>query len=271
MIDVLILTKNEEVHIERCLNNLLKLTNSIYVLDSYSTDKTLQIVEGYTKNIFFRKFDNYSNQFNWAINEIKFKNEWILRIDADEFLSEELINELKFNILKSKKNTYGFYLKRVIHFLGKKIIYGDYFPTYIMRVWRKGYAFCSDDLVDEQLILKKGSALKLSNLLIEKNDKGLSFWINKHVNYANLESSNYHNYRKKNQIQISSQLKLKKYKIYYKFPIFLRPFIYFVYRLIIKRGYKDGLKGILFHFLQSLLYRFLVDILIFFKFFRIKK
>ena len=266
MIDALILTKNEDIHLDRCLNNISKLTNSIYILDSYSNDNTIKIANKYKAKIYYRKFDNYSFQFNWALNNIKFINNWVIRIDADEFLSDELIAEINKQILNVSSDINGFNLKRVIHFLGKKILYGGYFPTFILRVWRVNTVFCSNDLVDEQLILKKGKSINLSSLLIEKNNKGLYFWLKKHIKYADFESSNYHNYLKTKKIQTSSNLKHKKYFIYYNFLIFIRPFIYFIYRIILKKGYLDGLKGILFHFLQSFLYRLYVDILIFYKY-----
>ena len=101
-----ILTFNEEIHLLRCIKNLKKLTTNIYVIDSFSTDKTAEIARSESVKILFRKFDNHAEQINWTLSKIENDTEWVLRVDADEIISDELINEIKYiyevKIIESK-------------------------------------------------------------------------------------------------------------------------------------------------------------------------
>ena len=93
-LSVIILTFNEEIHIGRLLKNIGDWADEIFIVDSFSTDKTLEIAEKYGCKIFQHKFENQAQQFNWALDNLKIKNEWILRLDADEYLTEELKSEI---------------------------------------------------------------------------------------------------------------------------------------------------------------------------------
>ena len=91
-----ILTYNEEKHIERCILSLKKIAKKIVIVDSYSKDKTIKVARKYNVKIYKNKFLNHSQQVNWALSNIRFKTKWILRIDADEYLTIDL----KKNLLK---------------------------------------------------------------------------------------------------------------------------------------------------------------------------
>ena len=93
-VSVIILTYNEEIHIERLLKNIDDWAEEIFIVDSFSTDKTLEIAKKYGCKIFQHKFENQAQQFNWVLDNLKIKNEWILRLDADEYLTEELKKEI---------------------------------------------------------------------------------------------------------------------------------------------------------------------------------
>ena len=119
-VGIILLVYNEEIHLKRCLENLLLLTSNIYVVDSYSTDNTLDILNDYGIVYVQNKFSNHSNQVNFAIKNFPFKTNYILRIDSDELLSLELIKEIKTSkLLDSNSEISGFYIKRKVKFLNK--------------------------------------------------------------------------------------------------------------------------------------------------------
>ena len=132
---VIVLTYNEELHIRRCLENIKMFCNKIYVIDSFSTDKTVEICKDLGAVVLQNRWPgNQAEQFNWALDNINIKTEWILRLDADEYLLPELIDELKNRLPKIPENISGVSLKRRHIFLGKWIKKGTY-PVIILRMF----------------------------------------------------------------------------------------------------------------------------------------
>lgn len=267
---VIVLTYNEELHIRRCLENIKMFCNKIYVIDSFSTDKTVEICKDLGAVVLQNRWPgNQAEQFNWALDNINIKTEWILRLDADEYLLPELIDELKNRLPKIPENISGVSLKRRHIFLGKWIKKGTY-PVIILRMFRNGKGRCEQRLMDEHLILSEGETITFENDFVDHNLNTLMWWIEKHNNYAireavellDLELNLSH---KQSDKEISRKEKDKK--LYIKIPIFIRAFIYFCIRYIIKGGFLEGKEGFLWHFLQGLWYRTLVDA----KVFEIKK
>ena len=270
-ISLIILTYNEEIHIERLLKNISDWAEEIFIVDSFSTDKTLEIAKKYGTKIFQHKFENQAQQFNWALDNIKIKNDWILRLDADEYLTEELkqeISEVLFNIRTSDVlniDITGFYIKRRVYFMGRWIKHGGYYPTWILRLFKKGKARSEQRQMDEHIVLLEGKVGKLKNDFIDDNKKDLTWWIEKHNNYASREANEKMNYELKimnNEGKIEGQAGRKRWlknNFYYKMPMFLRACMYFCYRYFFRLGFLDGKEGLIFHFLQGFWYRFLVD------------
>ena len=108
-ISVLILTRNEEVHINRAITSARKITNKIYVLDSESTDKTCDLSKKLGATVISGKFNTFSEKLNWAINNIEFPTHWVFRLDADEVLSEQLIDNIRFSISNLNSDIFGVY------------------------------------------------------------------------------------------------------------------------------------------------------------------
>lgn len=267
---VIVLTYNEELHIRRCLENIKKFCNKIYIIDSFSTDKTVEICKDLGAVVLQNKWPgNQAEQFNWALDNINIETEWILRLDADEYLLPELIDEFKSRLPKIPENISGVSLKRRHIFLGKWIKKGTY-PVIILRMFRNGKGRCEQRLMDEHLVLSEGKTITFENDFVDHNLNTLMWWIEKHNNYAireavellDLELNLSH---KQSDKEISRKEKDKK--LYIKIPIFIRAFIYFCIRYIIKGGFLEGKEGFLWHFLQGLWYRTLVDA----KIFEIKK
>ena len=263
MISVIILTYNEEIHLERCLKSIKKITNSIFIIDSFSTDKTIQIAKKYNAKIYKKKFLNQSSQMNWALSSINFKTSWIMRVDADEYLSENLINEINKKLKYLHANIGGVILKRGHFFMGKLLKWGGRYPLYMLRIWRKNHAKCEKLLMDEHMILNKGQSVMFDNFFYDHNLKGLNHFIEKHNNYSSREAMqlliNDNIYKIKNSLDKKNKLKrLIKNKFFYKIPF--SPFFYFCFRYFLMLGFLDGKEGFAYHFLQALWYRSLINL-----------
>ena len=118
---VIILTYNEEINLHNSIKNVINWANNIYILDSFSNDNTKNIALSYSVNFSERKFDNYSNQRNFAINKLDIKNNLILFLDADEYLTEELKNEITKELLNPKFD--GYYFRRRFYFMNVPILF----------------------------------------------------------------------------------------------------------------------------------------------------
>ena len=261
---VLILTYNEEIHIQRCIKSVYKFAEQIIVIDSYSKDRTLKICKKYNKKvrIFKNKFVNQAKQINWALKNINFKSKWVLRLDADEYLSESFRKNIH-KINKIHENYRGIILKRKVIFLNKIINYGGTSPHKTLRIWKNGFGKCQNVWMDEQIIVK-GKIFDLDEVIYDHNLNNLSWWINKHKKYSIREAKNYYEQKKRKNITIKKKDLSKfnqrmKYKYYYKLPIFIRPFLFFFYSYILKLGFLSGIRGFIFYLSQVLLYRLMVD------------
>jgi glycosyltransferase involved in cell wall biosynthesis len=257
---VVVLTLNEEANISYCLSNVIDFANEIIILDSFSTDSTVSISESFGAKVYFRKFDNYANQRNYAINELPVSNPWMLFLDADEWLTNELKHEISAMLLSTSYD--GFLIKRRLYFSGKWIKYGGYYPSWNLRLFRKGLAIVNREINEHVEV--NGKVGKLKNDMVDENHKGLTFWLYKHIRYAQLEAAAFaapNDLKTKfwgNPIERKNWI---RQKIWNKIlPPFIRPFIYFFYRYFIRFGFLDGKVGLIFHFLQALWYPFLIDV-----------
>jgi glycosyltransferase involved in cell wall biosynthesis len=269
-IAVVILTYNEERHIERCIQSIKKYSDNIYIIDSYSTDNTIQICKSLNVNILQNKFINQSKQFTWALDNINFKTEWTLRLDADEYLEDNLIIEIKNKLPNINKDIVGINLKRKHIFMDKWIKFGGRYPLILLRLWRTGHGYIEDRWMDEHIMVEGGKTITLKNSFCDHNLNNLSFFINKHDWYAGrevvdilLDNLKIKNDKKKLSTKNTSfNVSLKRFfkeSFYNKLPIGLGPLLYFLYRYIFLLGFLDGKVGLIYHFLQGFWYRFLVE------------
>ena len=243
-ISLIILTYNEEIHIGRLLENIAGFADEVFIVDSYSTDKTLEIAEKYGAKIIQHPFENQAQQFNWALDNLNIKNEWILRLDADEYLTPELKNEIADVLLNTEtsdvskidgdvrtsdvQNINGFYIKRRVYFMGRWIKHGGYYPAWFLRLFKKGKARSEQRAMDEHIVLLDGKAEKLKNDFIDDNRKDLTWWIGKHNNYASREVEEVlkETRNKRQEINaggISGQTARKRWmkdNFYYRLPLF---------------------------------------------------
>ena len=110
-ISVVILTYNEELNLERCLQNIQKLTTDIFIVDSFSNDSTLDLAKKYIGQVFQNNFVNHSSQLNWAIENVPYSREWIFRLAADEHLTDLLIDEIKQKLPSMPEDVHGYFSK----------------------------------------------------------------------------------------------------------------------------------------------------------------
>ncbi|MEM7063168.1 MAG: glycosyltransferase family 2 protein [Cyanobacteria bacterium P01_B01_bin.77] len=267
LISVIVLTKNEEPNLAICLDSLKILDADVYIVDSGSTDGTLDIAKQYGCKIFENPWKNYATQLNWALSALPINTPWTMRLDADERLTPELVTELQQLLPNSPDSIGGYQVKRRVFFMGRWIRHGGYYPTWLLRIWRSGIGTCEQLWMDEHIVLSEGKVVNLQNDIIDENQKGLTFWTDKHNRYADREvldiladhAPTDGNLLDVQQFSQAKQRRWVKTSLYNRFPLFLRAFIYWLLRYTIGLGFLDGLEGLIFHFLQGFWYRFLVD------------
>lgn len=265
---VIILTYNEEEHIARAINSVKKIAKDILVVDSFSSDKTLDLAIKNGARVINNKFINHSNQFNWSLQYVNPEIDWIFRLDADEIVTPKLKDELLKNLSEISNDISGISLRRRIVFMGKEIKWGGVFPIQVVRMFRYGKGKAEDRLMDEHINVDGKIISNFYGEIHDINLHPLSRWIEKHNKYSNLEAlevikkeMNYVNLDSKFKLHSSAKIKrIIKERIYLNLPAQLRPFLYFLYRFFIMLGFLDGRRGLAFHFLQGFWYRYLVEL-----------
>ncbi|MCX0389373.1 glycosyltransferase family 2 protein [Clostridium perfringens] len=270
---VVILTKNEENNLKKCIESFKGIVKRFVIVDSYSTDNTKKLCDELKKSVnldfYENKFIDYATQLNWGINNTNISTEWTMRMDADEEITDELVEEIKNKLPNIQKDINGIILKRRVYFMGKWIKHGGKYPELLLRIFRTGYGMCEQKLMDEHMILSEGNTEKFDNDIIDNNNKNLDWWTHKHNWYSNREVLDYQNKVKSNYSDDlindevnkgqASRKRFIKNNGYYKLPMFFRAHLYFIYRYYFRLGFLDGSEGKIYHFLQAYWYRFLID------------
>lgn len=265
-ITVVILTKDEKLHIRRCIDNVRPIASEIFVVDSHSTDGTQQIAREAGATVIEHDWPgNQAAQFNWALDNLDIRTEWILRLDADEYLMPELIEELKTTLPSIPADVCGVVFKRRHIFLDKWMKGGIY-PVKIMRMFRKGCAVYEQRLMDEHLRLLRGQTHECENDFCDHNLNNLSWFCKKHIDYSVREAAELLDIElgisgRSSEGELDSQAldKRRRKESYARKPLFWRSFAYFIYRYLLKGGWRDGKEGFLFAFLQGWWYRTMAD------------
>ncbi len=269
-ISAVILTLNEELNLSDCLASLEGLCHDIIVVDSGSTDGTLEIAKRYSARILQHPFETHAKQWNWAFQNIPFQGNWILALDADQRVSPGLRDEIAAVLHSIPADTDGYYLPRKQIFRGRWIRYGGYWPKYLLKLFRNGTGQADErELLDFRFYVRGKTAL-LKNPLIEQNEneQAILFWLKKHLRFIELlAQEEYGRRQNKNGWAIRpsttgtpDQKVLWRKNLWYRMPLFIRPFLYFGYRYFIQLGFLDGPQGFLFHFLQGFWFRLMVDV-----------
>lgn len=263
-VTAIVLTKNESENINDCLKSLQGFAERVVVVDSISTDETVNIARSLEADVYVHKFENYARQFNWAIDNTGITTKWTLRLDADERLTPTLRNELeKLMIEHDNDDVNGITMEAWFYFLGKRIRFGGSKKRKLM-VFKTGKGRIEDRKMDEHTVLSSGTSVSAKERFLHYDFKNLDHFISKMNWYATREMQDYFDYlngnneEKLNDKKIS-QTRIKKYGFYYKFPLFLRSWLLFLYFYIIRFGFLDGKEGFIYHYMYHRWYRCLVD------------
>lgn len=256
---VVVLVKNEILHLSRFVNQFTNSGIFIYIIDSYSTDGSLENYK-YNDNIkiLTNPFETQAQQFNWALSEISPHYQWVLRLDADELID---VGDLEMLLKKLCGQDYyrGVSFKRTIKFRGKKLRFGGSGEKNCVRLFRQGFAFSNQAIMDEKLMVQ-GAILKTQIEIVDHSLITLSQWIKKHNEYSSREALNVLlKFRPSLAENYRTNITGGK-EIFYRLPPILRSFLFFLYRLFFKLGFLDGTQGLIFILLQGFFYRLVVDI-----------
>lgn len=273
-IAAIVLTKNESKHIARCLNSLKSVVDDIVVVDCFSTDETPKLASSMGARVIEHPWKNYATQLNYGIHECGITSDWIWRIDADEYLEGNLGKAVKEYIQDAPNDVNGIYVRKRIDFMGKPLKHGGWYPTYHLKVFRRGHGDCENRWMDEHIRLLDGKTITIEEgEQVDANLNDLTWWTEKHNNYATREMVDmlmmeYGLDAKAEEVApkfFGTEEQRKRWlKIQYlKSPLFVRPFLNFILRYILKGGFLDGKEGFIWHILQGFWYRMLVDVKIF--------
>lgn len=252
-ITVIILTKNEEKNIKASVDSAKQIANRILVIDSGSTDNTIEIAKENGAEIWEHEWCGHAAQFNWALDNCEIKTTWVFRLDADERISNDLSTEINQKIINSSVD--GYEMRWRIYFMGRWIKHGGTHKPYFLRLFRFGKGRVENKLMDEHIMVD-GKIERLKGDLIHYDYKGLDSWLSKHIWYSNLELEMYKTENDNNENATNQK---KKRGLYYKLPIFFRAYLYYLYRYYFQLGFLDGREGKIFAFMQAYWYRYLVD------------
>lgn len=260
-ITAIILTKNEEVNIGDCIESIKMVVKRIVVIDSYSTDKTIEIAKKYGVEVYQHPFENYAKQYKYGVEVANIKTMWTLRIDADERFTPDSARELEEMCnANMKTNVTGIVLRFKKNFLGKDLYHGGVYPWKKMNCYKTKYGSIENRNMDEHIILSSGKIIEMKQDCLHFDFKNLEYFINKHNWYSSRETVDYFENleRKKNKSELDFKTWLKM-RVYYKLPLGMRAHVYYIYRYYILGGFLDGKPGKIYAFLQAYWYRYLVD------------
>ena len=266
---VIILTYNEEIHIRRALECVCPIAHQVLVVDSLSTDRTEDICNEYTNVTLYKHAwpGNQAEQFNWALDNLEIDTEWVLRLDADEYLTEELVAEMhqKLPVMAAEVSAVVLPLGRAFH--GRLLKHGIVRGIKMIRLFRNGCVRYEQRLMDEHLQVLKGRTIDFENQFVDDSLLSMAAFTAKHNGYSNREAAMLLDAEYKltelseNDAKYADEVAAKRRQKakYARMPLYWRSLGYFLYRYIIKLGLLDGRAGFEWDFFQGLWYRMLID------------
>ncbi len=263
---VVILTKNERLHIVRCLERLAPLEpKRVLVVDCHSTDGTQEMAKSFGAEVVDHDWPGlYAVQFNWALENTNITTEWVLRLDADEYLSKGAIAELREKLPSATSEISAFSLPLARTWMQSPVSHGVG-TVVLTRVFRFGKAKIESRFMDEHVEVSEGKVVQLRYPFVDDNLNDLEWWTKKHLNYALREALDLlrMEYAPAEpgdaRLNVSASAKRARKSKYAKLPLFWRSFAYFLYRYILRGGFRDGWAGFTWNFFQGWWYRTMVD------------
>jgi len=242
MLSVAIITHNEEDHIVECLESVKNLADEIIIVDCESADSTVKLAGKYTDKIFFRKNDpNLNINKSFAIE--KASGDWILYLDPDEVVTNELAREIVSVVKVQSRDSYdGYFIPRKNFYFYKFLLYGGKYPDYQLRLFRKNKAYFPKIHIHERLVIPSRRIGYLRNPILHYTYKNVREFIEKLNFYTSFEA----NYLYKNGVRHNA-VNFIKYVI-------LLPMKRFLDRYLLRLGFLDGVVGLYVCIMESLFY-----------------
>lgn len=271
-VSAVVLTRDEELNLPACLQSMHELVAEIFVVDSGSTDSTLEIARSFGATVVPHEFTGHSAQWQWALANLPLKHEWVLGLDADQRLLPELADEMRelFSAPTQLADYDAFYLTRRNVFRGKWIRWGGYYPKRFIKLFRRARLIHEEaDLLDHHFRVT-GRVGTLKHDIIEENLKedNIDFWIQKHLRYAQLLAQE-EGRRRDGQAPTTVRPALFgdpdqraewQKRTWTVLPRFVRAPAYFLWRYFFRLGFLDGKQGFAFHFLHAFWFRLVTDL-----------
>lgn len=250
---VMIICQNEEENIRKCLESVCNNFTEIFVCDGFSIDKTKSILKEYPVQFTQNIFEHWAKQREHLLRWSKTSSEYILFLDADEEITNELAKEIAF-FIKNKENDVGLF--KVDNFFMNKKLKFSYGHPMVPRIFKKAKYHSIDAKGAREYFKYTGKTYTFKNHLTHNDLKPISSTIYKHLKNSKIESA--HITSNKDKTDISSLNEFIRHRIWLKIPLSLRPIIYFTYRYILRGGFRDGFPGFVFCAIQAFFYQTLV-------------
>jgi len=258
-VSVLVPTLDEELNLPDCLRSVSGWADEVFVVDSFSHDRTVPIAREFGAEVVQHVFESYSRQKNWALDTLPFRNEWVLILDADERLTPELRCEMARAIGSDAFD--GYYLNRRVIFLGSWIRHAGWYPSWNLRLFRQRLGRYDDREVHEHLVLD-GRVGYLTADLLHADQRGFEAFIARHNRYSSLEArarlKAERNAPDRARLPVSllaSPVQRKRFlreRVWPTLP--LKPLVLFLYMYVLRQGFLDGRAGLIlcvFHAFQE--------------------
>jgi glycosyltransferase involved in cell wall biosynthesis len=266
---VILLTLNEERNLPDALRSLHGLNAEVFVVDSGSTDRTLEIARDAGCHVVEHPFENYALQRNWAFDHLPIAAPWTLCLDADERLTPALVDEIRQAVSRQDRAFDGYLLRKRTVFMGRWIRHGGQYPAWHLRLFRSGRGRCEDRLYDQHFVVA-GQVGRLLNDYIDVITSDLGTFVARHNRWAGLEAEEI--LARSRGIAVAGpsvapvltgtaieRRRFLRTRVYQRFPLFVRPFLLWFYGYVLRLGFLDGIEGLIFHALQRFWFRFLID------------
>ena len=258
----IVLTKNEEKNLPDCLSSLRGFAARVVVVDSGSGDRTVEIAREYGADVLTHTFTSHARQFNWALDNAGVATEWVLRIDADERMTDAVKAECApILALGRESGVCGITMEANFYMLGRRLRFGGAKKRKLM-FFRYGCGRIEDRFIDEHTLLTQGREVAIRARFDHYDFKSIDHFANKLNWYASREVMDVLGGSGDGAgLENAGIRRTRKLKngLYYRLPRFFRVLCIFVFRYIFQLGFLDGVPGLIYHFMYSFMYRFLVD------------
>lgn len=264
-VSLLILTLNEEDNLPRCLESV-RWCDDVVVYDSFSTDRTVEIAQaaGPHVRVVQRRFDDWSTHQNWAVANIPFKHRWVYYSDADEVVTPELVQAIGNVVSDPSRREVAFRVRRRELLWGRWLRHASMYPVWILRLFRPG-KIRWERLVNPVAVIDGPVGTLNRDILHYSFSKGLSAWVNKHVDYAQFEAQEVLRSTRTNTFDpgglfaVGDPVRRRKALKTLSFHMPFRPLLRFVYMYVLRMGFLDGRAGLTYCRL-IMMYEFMIDL-----------